>query len=400
MKLVILFLAISFDSASQIWLTQSIGGSSAVVTSPTSQFVIDEHRNSIWLISDSTASVIENDGTLYNFSTTDLESSMTGGNMKFAFSSDHIYYSIKNVGLKTFDAYSPQFVFGLADIRELFSDLDTVFMVTDNVLQYYHPATGAVNTFVTSSNGNARKNGHTYIDFGSAAYAVGPFSAVTLTADPTYLTSPMNDFTFSRFTDSIYVGQETGISMAYQEQVYDTITQNNTTNMPSANVLDIRFDMNNDLWGIFGDPTGQPFAIAMLSATNWINSYTNVNSPINFSNFQGLEFDTFNNLWVAETFKLHTLNSATTPGWLNTIALTKSKINLFPNPTQEFLSFESENPIAKIELMDLSGKILYFSQKNLSINPSIDVSKIQAGMYLAIIHLQNDSVQSIKWQKH
>ena len=399
MRITLFFLLLSFCSFSQTWTTQSIGGSATVSTSPTSQFVIDEYRNALWLISDSTASVIENDGTLHNFTSSDLESSSAGGNMKFTFTSDHVYYSIKEVGLRTFDSYSPQFVIGLTEINDLFTDLDTVFMVTNSVLQSYHPVTGQVNCLVTSYDGNARKNGNTYINFGTAAYAVGPFTSVTLLADPTYLISPMNNFTFSRFTDSIYIAQETGISLAHEAQVYDTITTNNTINMPSDNVLDIRFDMNNNVWGIFGDALGSPFAIARLDGTNWIDIYTGLTSPINFSNFQGLEFDTLNNLWVAETFKLHTLNSPNTPEWLGSTDLLPENLSVFPNPARNVLNIDSEMGIRLIEILSPIGKIVLAENSAPTSLKTLDVSELSRGLYIARITLENTVQYSLKWQK-
>ncbi|MFT5859884.1 MAG: hypothetical protein ACI865_001990 [Flavobacteriaceae bacterium] len=399
MKLLILFLIISPSAITQTWVTQNLGNFSAVSTSPTNQFVIDEHRNAIWLISDSTASVIENDGSVYNFSTTELETNVGTGNLHFEFTSDHIYYSIRQVGLKSFDGYLPSFLFGLADIRELFTDLDTVCMVTDNVLHLYHPTTGAINTEVISSSGNVRKSGHTYIDFGSAAYAIGPFTSVTLTADPTYLPSPMNDFTFERETDTVYVTQQTGISLAYEEQVFDTITPNNTTNMPSENVLDVRFDMNNNLWGIFGDPLNVPFAIARLNGANWMNIYTTANTPINFGNFQGLEFDTLNNLWVAETSRLHTLNSPTTPEWIGIEELTNAQFIVSPNPGREKLNIVSELPMNQVDIIELSGKNVNSETISPSTSYSINASQIQTGTYILRVHFESGSNHSSLWMK-
>jgi len=399
MRLFILFLLIVPSVTAQTWITQNLGVFSAVATSPTSQFVIDEHRNAIWLVSDTTASVIENDGAVRNFNTTDLETNVGTGNLQFGFTSEHIFYSIRQVGLKTFDAYSPAFIFGLADIRELFSDLDTICMVTDNVLHIYHTTTGDINTETSSSSGNVRKNGHTYIDFGSAAYAIGPFTSVTLTADPTYLSSPMHDFTFERETDSLFVAQKTGISLAYQEQVFDTITQNNTTNMPSENVLDVRFDMNNDVWGVFGDASDVPIAIARLNGSNWMNIYTSANTPINFGDFQGLEFDTLNNIWVAETYKLHTTISPTTPPWIGVEEQTTSFFQVSPKTGRDKVDVSSENFISQIDIIDLTGKIIYTE----GIAPvnfwTINTSSLQSGSYVIRVHFENYWSHSSLWIK-
>jgi hypothetical protein len=399
MKLIILFLISAPSVFSQTWVTQNLGGFSAVSNSPTNQFVIDEHRNAIWLVSDSTASVIENDGSVFNFSTSDLETNVGTGNLHFEFASNHIYYSVRQVGLKSFDGYLPAFLFGLADIRELFTDLDTVCMVTDNVLHLYHPTTGDINTQTTSSFGNVRKNSHTYINFGSAAYAIGPFTSITLTADPTYLSSPMNNFTFERETDTLYVAQQTGISIAFQEQVFDTLTPNNTTNMPSQNVLDVRFDMNNNLWGIFGDGLNVPIAIARLNGSNWINVYTTVNTPINFENFKGLEFDTLNNLWVAETFKLHTLNSPTTPYWISLEELKNPLFIVSPNPVRDLLNIGSKTRMNRFDIIDLAGKIVNSETIYPTTSFSISAAHVQTGTYILRVHFEDGGTHSNLWMK-
>ncbi len=54
-------------------------------------------------------------------------------------------------------------------------------------------------------------------------------------------------------------------------------------------------------------------------------------------------------------------------------------IHVYPNPVTDFLNIESENPIEKLEIYDINGKVL-ISESNL-IN-EIDVSSLKSGIYM------------------
>ncbi|MFT5777921.1 MAG: hypothetical protein ACI837_000869 [Crocinitomicaceae bacterium] len=384
MKLVGLFLLLSSSSFGQ-WESLPIGVSTAVNCVPTNQFEIDPYTNSMWFIKDTKVSVIENDGTIYNFDQTELGTLAEFSELSFTFTPNHIYYSTTYFGLSNFDGYSASTVSAGTDISRLHSDLDTVFMIkTSNALFTYHPNEGTNLQFITCNEELISKNGIKYRGH-SLAYLEYPYIYTYLwSTDPDYLMSPGNTMTFSRYTDTLYYGQETGISVVYLADVFDTITPNNTIGMPSANVLDIQFDMNDSLWAVFGDADGDPFALAMLEGSTWTNIYNSGNSPIDFSNLYGVEFDTLNNIWVASSGYIHTLTNANTPAWLGLSenGSLESLFSMYPNPANSELHLELDEGVSatEINIVDASGRVVRNSQFN-----SVIQLKLPAGSYIVEI---------------
>ena len=171
----------------------------------------------------------------------------------------------------------------------------------------------------------------------------------------------------------------------YNYNILDTITPNNTINMPSPNVLEIEFDHNDSLWAVFGDVNDTPFALAKLEGDTWTNRFDNSNSPIDFSNFYGLEIDTLGNLWVADLNYLHTFLTPNSPTWLGLHDNGKAnQFNLFPNPattTFTISGIPASTLGEKATLKDLSGKIVMEFELNEQ-NQLVDVSQLRKGIYL------------------
>lgn len=336
----------------------------------------------MWFVNHEKASVIENNGTVYNFNDIELGTLWSGCDLYFGFTPSHIYYSRELIGVNNFDGYSSSSILNDLEVMYLTSDLDTLFIVRNGDLFTYHPSLGTNNTGLGGTEWVSR-NGIKYVDGGPVVYVIGIGNVVSLSTDSDYLFSPDNMFCFSRYTDTLYVAQETGISLAYKENVFDTITPNNTSNMPSANVLDIEFDMNDSLWAVFGDATGDPFALAKLEGSVWTNIYDSTNSPIDFSDFLGLEFDTLNNIWVAQGLWLHTLDTVTTPDWLGLdyISDPSELLTIHPNPTSNgFVTIEYDGEINAMSVMDYLGRIIY---SNLELgNSIIDLSELRTGSYI------------------
>ncbi|MFT5859866.1 MAG: hypothetical protein ACI865_001972 [Flavobacteriaceae bacterium] len=362
MKLLVFFLLASSFSFGQ-WESIPLGVTSSIQTAATNQFEIDPYRNSFWFVMDHRASVIEDDGTIYSFGETELGTLGSFSELYFAFTPNHIYYSTIGYGLNNFDNYVSSSVFVGTDISRLHSDQDTVFMIKlSNSLFTYHPNEGTNLQYTTCNDDLISKNGIKYHGH-SLAYLEYPniYTFLSLT-DPDYLLSPGNTMTFSRYTDTMYYGQETGVSIVYLDDVFDTITPNNTVGMPSSNVLDIEFDMNDSLWAVFGDASGDPFALAMLEGNTWTNIYDSSNSPISFQGFYGLEFDTLNNLWVADWLNLHTLTNPNTPDWLGLSenAILESGFQLYPNPSKSEIHLVlKEGSFAEtIRIYDGTGRVV------------------------------------------
>lgn len=62
-------------------------------------------------------------------------------------------------------------------------------------------------------------------------------------------------------------------------------------------------------------------------------------------------------------------------------------VNIYPNPTNSFLFIESETPIEKLIIRDLSGKIVY--QSSNSIEEKVDVQNLNSGIYILEIMFEN-----------
>jgi hypothetical protein len=209
------------------------------------------------------------------------------------------------------------------------------------------------------------------------------------TIDYEYLCGQYNDIKFSPYNDTIYVACASGISVGFNYDFVDSITPDNTTNMPSANVLEFEFDLENRMWACFGDVNGDAFALARLDGDTWTNYYDANNSPITFGSYKGIEIDTTGNLWVAATTKTYLLDLGETPLWLGTSELKEEFISLAPNPATEqcVLSFpDAEERV--ITVMTVQGQVLetHVSQTN---SFSMDLIGLAKGNYLVVITSSN-----------
>jgi hypothetical protein len=395
-----LFYAFLFAGITQLfhpnWLKaqswQSIHKSQTGNTVAWKQFVINPYTNDIWLVNDNKAAVIKNDGAIQQFTSAELGPLWNGSNLQFAFTPTDIYFAVNLYGLFKFTGFTSISVNStIPDYLYLQSNADTIFVTTgfpNGFVKYSQGNNEIVNRFYTKINA---KNNFFYGHDGSSViyqFDQQTNSQLNLTADPNYLQGVFHDTKFSRFSDTLYIGGVKGISFAYNYDILDTITPNNTSNMPSSNVLEIEFDHLDQLWAVFGDAADVPFAIAKLEANNWINRIDASNSPINFSEFLGLEIDTIGNLWVADNLYIHTLLTANSPGWLG---LTSNnplvEIDIIPNPSNGIfqVSSISTEPM-QITILDQQGKqVAQFELNKLSSDNSFDLSNQAPGVYFAQI---------------
>jgi hypothetical protein len=371
---------------SQTW--QSISKTGTFETAPFRQFSIDPYSNKIWLIHDTKVSVVENDGTINIFTDAELGPLWSNDNIHFTFTPTDIYYGVDLYGLFTFTGYSSTvFDSNIIDFIDISSNSDTIYVTKgfpDGFVKY--TAGGSHVFYKYYSKINAKHNFFYGHDGSSLIYHFDQLTntQVNITSDPNYLSGIFHDTKFSRNSDTLYVGGKKGISYAYNYDFLDTITPNNTTNMPSPNVLEIEFDHLDNLWAVFGDVNDVPFALAKLEGNTWTNMFDTSNSPIDFSNFLGLEIDTLGNLWVADNMYLHTLITPNSPAWLGLQSLDMaSPLLIQPNPASESLTISgySEALIGnEAVLLDLSGKpIMDFTLNALQYN--LDVAALKGGLY-------------------
>jgi hypothetical protein len=395
MKALITYLILIFHISlgfSQTW--QSINKVQFSNTVPWGQFTINQYTNDIWLVNDNKVALIQNSGNIQMFDYLDLGTLWTGDDLMFAFTPDSLFYMIKTVGLLNFNSFSSSQIFSETNISTITSNADTVYISRMGTLLKY--VDGNVTDTYYSASDILAKNSYLYSNNGVLGHNVA-YSNVMLWTDSQYLMAPLNTMRFQRFTDSIYVGTTKGLMFAFNYDVLDTITPNNTTNMPSPNVLEIEFDHFDSLWAVFGDVNDVPFAIAKLEGSTWTNVFDASNSPIDFSNFLGLEIDTLGNLWVADNMALHTLLTPNSPSWLglNDNELVQN-LNVYPNPATDQLTISSST-VNKNNyiLFDPQGrKVLEGSLTGTT--TQLDLSKLARGNYLLQIGEKKTSVKLVK----
>jgi hypothetical protein len=388
--LVLFFLIGSLNLRAQTW--QSINNSNFYNTKPWGQFVINQFTNDIWLVNDNKVAVIENSGFIQPFGSVDFGELWTGDHLRFTFTSDSVFYMKSIFGLFNFTDYvsTPSLV--ESEILNITTNADTIFIIrSGSILKYIDG--NAIDSYFNASD-IICKNEFLYSDNGVIGHNVN-YSNVLLWDDPHYLLASIHDKKFQRYTDSLYVSTKKGVMYAFNYDILDTITPNNTINMPSPNVLEIEFDDKDSLWAVFGDVNDVPFAISKLEGNTWTSRFDNTNSPIDFSNFYGLEIDTLGNLWVADLNYLHTFLTLNSPTWLGTKEMPQSiQINIFPNPTSDHITI-SEIPLSLIgsnaTITDLNGKqILDFEITQQQ--EQIDCSSMKKGVYFLRIGEQNQKI--------
>lgn len=367
----------------QTW--QSISKIGTFQTPPFRNFKIDGYTNNIWLIHDTKVAVIENNGNIQVFTNTELGPLWNGDNIQFAFTPSNIYYNINLYGFHSFTGYSSTLIeASFQDYLNMTSNYDTVYVTMADGSGFRKFYNGTVESYNRGFTKIDAKGSFVYGNNGGSViyqYIQAIDDAINLTSDPQYLWYIYNDTKFSRNTDTFYVGSTKGISYAYNYDFLDTITPNNTFNMPSPNVLELEFDAQDSLWAVFGDVNNDPFAIAKLEGNTWTNRIDNTNSPIDFSTFLGLEIDTLGNLWVADLNYLHTLLTPNSPQWLSLIENEViSNLSLSPNPSSEQITIKSQQQIDEVQIVDLQGRIVYSTLCN-SMNPSININELKPGNY-------------------
>ncbi|MBW6484180.1 MAG: T9SS type A sorting domain-containing protein [Vicingaceae bacterium] len=79
--------------------------------------------------------------------------------------------------------------------------------------------------------------------------------------------------------------------------------------------------------------------------------------------------------------------------------VTKSEVNLFPNPTNDNLTIshnlETKNGVVYLEIMDVMGRILINKTIN-NTNNQIDVKQLSSGLYFFTVSQNGNVVESGK----
>jgi hypothetical protein len=80
---------------------------------------------------------------------------------------------------------------------------------------------------------------------------------------------------------------------------------------------------------------------------------------------------------------------------INTINNAESNISVFPNPTQDYLSFSNKEILDNVTVYDLNGRAIKTYQ---NVSKGIDVSFLEKGIYLVKINT-NEQIQTLKFIK-
>ncbi len=372
-------------SQGQTW--QSISKTGTFETTPFSSFKINTYTNDIWFIDDTKVSVIENNGVISIFTSAELGTLWDNDNLQFAFTPTNTYFNIALFGFHSFTGFSSNLLEpSFENYLNITSDHDTLYITMKDLGGFKKYYNGITESYTKNFTEIDAKNAFIYGNNGGSGiyhYTLSSDSFVPLMLDPQYLYCLYNDTKFSRNTDTFYVASVQGISYAYNYDFLDTITPNNTTNMPSANVLEIEFDHLDSLWAVFGDVNDVPFAIAKLEGSTWNTIYNVTNSPIDFSNFLGLEIDTMGNLWVADNQSLHTLLTPNSPTWLNVNSIdSEQAISIYPNPTAQQITLSSSEIIDCIEVLDVYGCTILTISEIKATEYNLDFSAYSNGKYI------------------
>ena len=373
---------------SQTWQTVRLNTSAGLnIFPPYKGFKINPYTNDLWFLNTSRVSCLEADGSVHFL---DLSEYSSGCNPDITFTPSNPYFRNTFSGLYRVNAdYSKVLVYSGNDLGNVYSNSDTVYMSLTNPDGYLSYTSNGI---ITTSNGferieakgiikypafNLNSSLVKYTGFSSDGYE--HYSVV----DSDYFCPQFHDAKFSRLTDTFYVSCTQGITKAINYDFNDSIVPSNTINMPSANVIEFEFDDQDRLWAVFGDASDVPFAFARLDGNEWTNRYDASNCPINFAAYKGLEIDTLGNLWVSESFYLHTLLTPNSPVWLGTQELALETLEAYPNPAEDQVTIKLPNAGGRLQVATLSGVVLLEESNLTEKEVSLDISSWMPGCYVA-----------------
>lgn len=369
---ILIFLLLSKIAISQTWQSMhrndfgfDFGGWFATTSGTNYGFNISPYDNSIWLLRNEKITYIDPNGTLTEFEQ-DIDPVLNenGDYKDFAFANNKVYALDKWSGVYSFDGTAWSFEHMLVYGSNFCSDGDTLWVGENGGSGDGVQILNGTMTFLDHGYTNIRtKNGLTWVNNSSsvARYYSGQFAQYYSPDTCILLSTAVETFKFSPNTDSLYVAGDLGISIAHDDMFIDTITQFNTTNMPTGYIKEMEFDADDNIWATFTENGATCTSIGFLDrTTNTWTEYNNNNSPINFPAHSAIELDTNGNLWVANISELHCLQLGTTPDWLATKELNTSKFTMYPNPSDGNVSINlKENTNAnEVRVADVSGTIL------------------------------------------
>jgi len=384
MKRLLLILLISIAGSLQAQDWQSVRLNTTLgIFAPYDCFKLNPYTNDLWFCSSEMVASLNHDGSVLFMDMADI--SEPPYKRDIAFTPNHVYFLNESTGLYRINSdFSKMLVLSDNNLRKAYSNGDTVYAArSDDFVKYTSMSTTITDLNFDKLYGKGANfypaNTPIYKYTGQTSDGYEPY----FNLDPEIICNSFHDAKFSRLTDTFYVSCTQGITKAINYDFNDSIVPSNTINMPSANVIEFEFDDQDRLWAVFGDANDVPFAFARLDGNEWTNRYDASNCPINFAAYKGLEIDTLGNLWVSESFYLHTLLTPNSPVWLGTQELALETLEAYPNPAAEQVTIKLPNAGGRLQVAGLSGVVLLEEKVITEQELSLDISSWRKGCYVA-----------------
>lgn len=355
----------------------------------TQSFLIDKSDNSIWMIGSSQITHIDGNGVYERFDTDNNHPVLVDDNYyrSFCFANGKTYLLNEFTGLFSYDGMAWNLDYPFYNGVTLSTDNDTIW-IGDNA-----PGTDVRKIYSStfenldfSTYGVKSKNGALW--YNSSGYMFRYYSGTSgqfYNPDTCLLLGTATDYKFEPTSDSLFVATEGGLSIAYNDVFIDTITTNNTINMPPNKILEFEFDPLGNIWALFGTSTTDNTHLAYLdrSLMEWTHIYDNTNSPLDWSFKMTFEIDNMGNVWVPDGTKLDVLKM-NPPTWLGNESIELTTFEVFPNPSDGVITIDVDKntPVTEIVITDLNGKVL----SSEAFTPTINID-LASGVYF--VHLKN-----------
>jgi hypothetical protein len=369
--------------------------------SPYQKFKVNPYDNSIWFASQTKIFRLTSDGQFTDFNASNEP--MLQGYYAFediAFTPSRTVLVDQYFGLINYDGNSWSTIPNGVNGIQLSSDLDTIWCARINenysVIQPQGVQLGNSSDLRRIESKNGDHWASTSISQGGLSYFQNGtplmYNADTI---PFMLENQTYLFKFSRFSDTLYKSGDIGIALAVGNSFVDTITPNNTINMPTNLIIkEFEIDQNHNIWALFGEfgILNPPLKLGYLDrALHTWTIYDEQNTPIIFTEGAGIELDTLGNLWVVNKQLLHVFTTGIEPAWLGTseLANDNSSIVIYPNPTKNELHIQNNGlNVELIEIRDINGKVVM----SLTSLENISLENLDAGMYFVQVKFDKDNL--------
>jgi hypothetical protein len=367
-------------------------------------FKINPYNNDIWMARGNKIQLLDANGDYSFFNYLDFpileEQSII---LDFDFTPSYTYFIDRYYGLYRWSNNSVEAVYLGDAASEIGCDGDTVWVGRVNknyVVANNESVTEGVSMYLRRI---VSRNGNLWFSPSTSDGSIGKLINNNLNvyyANSTLLLDDKNyDFKFARLTDSLYTSGDRGLSIAYGSTFIDTITNENSSNMPSGAIIEFEFDSKDNIWALFGNQNGIGNSIAYYNqlTNNWSQYYDASNSPIDFTFRISIEIDTLDNLWVSNTDKLHVLKLESTPAWLATQTLPDDEIGtVYPNPSTNYLNIKNPENIASFSIKDMEGRELMKD----NFNKTIAISSLKSGCYFITFNTKDGKISNRKFVKN